>query len=662
MSHTLVLLAIIFVATSGVPGFFIRRTSMAGQWLTTLLAAFGAGLGLGGVGCFWAAGASPPTAIPWVLPGTEKEAATVALDGLSAIFLVPIFVISLLGNVFGLGYWRQPEHPLNGQKLRLFYGTLTAGMALLVIARNSILFLYGWEIMAISAFFLVTTEDEKEEVREAGWIYLVATHAATLCLFALFGLLHAASGSFALTPLKEGTLTPGMATAVLVLALAGFGLKAGIMPLHVWLPSSHAIAPSHVSAILSGVLIKMGIYGLVRITSLVPHPPLAWGGLVLALGAVSGVLGVAFAIGQHDLKRLLAYHSVENIGIIVMGLGLALVGRSLGRADWVILGLGGSLLHVWNHAAFKGLLFLSAGSVIHAAETREIDRLGGLARKMPWTAICFLVGAVAICGLPPLNGFVSELLIYLGLFSTLTDARQPSFAGGALAAPALALIGALAVACFVKVFGAVFLGTSRSEHADRAHESPFSMIGPMGVLVICCFLIGFAPSLFTPVLAQGVSAWASDLEDVGQRLAVLAPLDWITVTAVVLISGLLLVAGALWQRLRQTGFKSGPTWGCGYVAPTPRMQYTSSSFAEMLVGLFGWALRPDVHEPANLAIFPGKSDFHSDVPDTILDRGVLPGFRFGASLFARFRVLQQGNIQAYLLYIFIALVALLLWR
>ncbi len=233
---------------------------------------------------------------------------------------------------------------------------------------------------------------------------------------------------------------------------------------------------------MSGVIIKMGIYGLVRVTSLLPHPPLEWGGVVLGLGVVSGVLGVAFAIGQHDLKRLLAYHSIENIGIIVMGLGLALIGRSLGRADLGRPRPGRRLLHVWNHALFKALLFFSAGSVIHAAHTREIDHLGGLAKAMPWTALCFLVGAVAICGLPPLNGFVSEFLIYLGLFGTARHQHGPTFAGAAFAAPALALIGALAVACFVKVYGAVFLGTARSEHAEHAHESPLSMLGPMGVL------------------------------------------------------------------------------------------------------------------------------------------------------------------------------------
>jgi hydrogenase-4 component B len=659
MSEALVLWGIVIAGSSGIPGLLVGRTSMIGQWATTLLAVFGAGLGLGGVGWFWATGDSQPIVRPWLIPGAEFS---VALDGLSAIFLLPIFLISLLGNVYGLAYWKQTEHPQNGRKLRVFYGTLTAGMALLVIAHNGILFLFGWEIMAISAFFLVSTEDHEKEVREAGWLYLVATHAATLCLFALFALLRTANGSFALVPLNPDRLTPGLATAIFILALIGFGLKAGIMPLHIWLPSAHAAAPSHVSAIMSGVLIKMGIYGLVRVTSLLPNPPLEWGGVVLGLGVVSGVLGVAFAIGQHDLKRLLAYHSIENIGIIVMGLGLALMGRSLGREDWVILGLGGSLLHVWNHAIFKSLLFLSAGSVIHTTHTREIDLLGGLAKGMRWTALCFLVGAVAICGLPPLNGFVSEFLVYLGLFGTLGDGRGPSFAAPAFAAPALALIGALALACFVKVYGAVFLGTARSDHARHAHESPPAMLGPMGVLVACCFLIGLAPLLIAPIIGQGVSAWAPGLKDAGPRLVALAPLGWITAMGLGLIAALLAGGTGLWLQLRHGVVAKAATWGCGYVAPTPRMQYTSSSFAQMLVGLFGWALRPRTHKPRNLPLFPQKTAFHSETPDTVLDEAVLPAFRFGAWLFSWFRVFQQGSIQTYLLYIFVALIALLLWR
>jgi hydrogenase-4 component B len=660
VSERLILLGIVAAGASGVPSLLAGRHSTSGQWLSTALAVLGSGVGLAGVGAFWFAGDSEPVVLPWLL--FLDVPFSVGVDGLSAFFLVPVFLVSLLGNVYGLGYWRQTEHPDNGRKLRLFYGALTAGMALLVIARNSVVFLFGWEIMALSAFFLVTTEDDRQEVRETGWMYLIATHIATLILFGLFALLRRVSGSFAFAPLDEDALTPGTATTIFVLVLVGFGLKAGVMPLHVWLPSSHAIAPSHVSAIMSGVIIKMGIYGIARVSSLVPNPPLEWGGTLLGLGAVTGVLGVAFAIGQHDVKRLLAYHSIENIGIIVMGLGLALIGRSLGRGDWVILGLAGSLLHVWNHALFKALLFLSAGSVIHATHTRDIDRLGGLAKAMPGTAFCFLVGAIAICGLPPLNGFVSEFLIYLGLFGTLGDEEGWSFAAAAFAAPALALIGALAVACFVKVYGAVFLGTGRSEHARHAHESPLAMIAPMGVLAAFCFTIGLAPVLVAPVLGKAVAAWEPGLGDAGARLTALAPLGWIAAMGLLLTAALLVVGVVLWLRLRYSAVEKGVTWGCGYVAPTPRMQYTSSSFAQMLVGFFGWALRPRTRRPTDLPLFPRKTAFHSEVPDPVLDDAVFPAFRFGGWLFSRFRVLQQGSIQTYLLYVFIALIVLLLWR
>jgi hydrogenase-4 component B len=659
MSLSLVLLGVVFAAASGVPGLFLARNSTVGQQISTALAIFGSGLGLVGVGWYWATGESAPIVLPWQVPGAEFS---VAIDGLSALFLMPIFLISMLGGTYGLSYWRQTEHPQNGPKLRLFYGLLTAGMGLLVLARNSVLFLVAWEVMALSGFFLVTTEDGKEEVRAIGWIYLVATHIATLCLFAMFALLRTASDSFTLAPLEAGILMPNTATMVFALALVGFGIKAGIMPLHVWLPGAHAIAPSHVSAIFSGVIIKMGIYGLVRMTSLLPNPPVEWGAVVLAFGAVSGVLGVAFAIGQHDLKRLLAYHSIENIGIIVMGLGLALMGRSLGRTDWVILGLSGALLHVWNHALFKALLFFSAGSVIHSVHTREIDHLGGLAKRMPRTALCFLIGAVAICGLPPLNGFVSELLIYLGLFHTLGDRGGWSLAGASFAAPTLALIGALAVACFVKVYGAVFLGAARSQHAAEGHESPRTMVGPMFVLAGCCFFIGLAPALIAPILDNAARAWDSSLVDAPLSLTALAPLGWVTGMSLLLVAILLVSAALLWSRLRHSIVERTATWGCGYVAPTSRMQYTSSSFAQMLVGLFGWALRPRIRRPENLPMFPRKSDFHSEAPDVVLDEAVLPAFRFGEWLFSLARVLQRGSVQLYLLYIFIALIALLLWR
>jgi hydrogenase-4 component B len=659
MSEWLVLCGIGTAASSGVPGLLLKRRSPVGQWVASALVALATGLGLAGVGVLWVSEQSQPIVRAWRIPGAEFS---VAVDGLSAIFLVPIFLISLLGSIYGLGYWKQADHPENGHKLSLFYGTLTAGMALLVVAQNTILFLFGWEIMALSAFFLVTTEDQQQEAREAGWIYLVATHTATLTLFALFGLLRAVSGSFSLVPLRGEHLTPGISTVIFVLALVGFGLKAGVMPLHVWLPGSHAIAPSHVSAIMSGVIIKMGIYGLARIVSLIPHPPVAWGSVVLVLGVISGVLGVAFAIGQHDLKRLLAYHSIENIGIIYLGLGLALIGRSLNRPDWMVLGLCGALLHVWNHALFKALLFLSAGSVIHATHSRDIDHLGGLAKTMPRTALCFLVGAVAICGLPPLNGFVSEFLTYLGLFGTLGSTAGASFAGAAFAVPALALIGGLAAACFIKVVGAVFLGTPRSEHARLVHESPWSMIAPMGVLVACCFLIGLAPIVIAPVLRGAVAVWAPELHDGGPALATLAPLTWISVTGLLLLTALLLGGIVLWARLRRGDVENRVTWGCGYVAPTQRMQYTSSSFAQLLVALLGRVLRPRIRKPKDLPLFPSPVGFCSEVPDPVLDEVLLPAFRHSARLLAWFRVFQQGSIQTYLFYIFLTLLALLLWR
>jgi hydrogenase-4 component B len=658
MSERLVLAAILITAASGVGGLLFRRRSDTGQTLSVLLAVAGCLVGLAGVGLFWSTGESELIRYPWPIPQGEFR---VQVDGLSALFLVPVFLVPLLGSIYGLSYWRQSEHPTNGRGLRLFYGLLTAGMALVVIARNGLLFLAGWELMALSGFFLVTTEDHDEEVRTAGWIYLVATHCSTLCLFALFALLGEFSGSYTLQPIAGGRLTSGLSWAVFLLALAGFGLKAGLMPLHVWLPGSHASAPSHVSAVMSGVILKMGIYGLLRVTALMPAPPVEWGMIVLALGAVSGILGVAYALGQHDLKRLLAYHSIENIGIITMGLGLALVGRSLDRPAWVVLGLAGCLLHVWNHALFKSLLFLGAGSVIHAMHTREMDQLGGLAKPMPWTACCFLAGSVAICGLPPLNGFVSELLIYLGLFETLTGAGRQTL-GLILAVPALALIGALAVACFVKVFGVVFLGVGRSEHTESAHESSPSMIAPMLVLTGCCLLIGLAPGVVAGALGQAISAWSPNLPDAEERLRALAPFPSISRAGLFLLGGLCLT-WALSRRLASAAPPAkGPTWGCGYVAPSSRMQYSASSFAQMLVDLFGWALRPRRQRPGKLTLFPGASHFHSETPDAVLDRAVLPAFHLGAALAACLRVFQRGEIRLYLLYIVLTLVALLMWR
>lgn len=656
VTPALLLGAIIAVGVSGIPGLFGSRRSPAGQWVTTALAVAGSGCGL--VGAFGAMGDSLVEVVRQPCPVPQADF-VLGADALSAFFLAPIFLISLLGSIYGLDYWKQSEHPESGAKLRFFYGLLTASLAVLVLARNSVTFLMGWEIMAVSAFFLVSTEDRDPEVRDAGWLYLAASHSATLCLFTLFALLYGLTGSYDLQPLAQGTASPTMLTILFVLALAGFGLKAGVMPFHFWLPSAHAMAPSHVSALMSGVLIKTGIYGLVRITSLMPDPPVWYGVLLLALGAVSAVLGVAFALGQHDLKRLLAYHSIENIGIIVIGLGLAVLGRSRGQPTWIVLGLTGALLHVWNHALFKSLLFYSAGSVIHSRHTREIDHLGGLAKSMPWTAGCFLLGAAAICGLPPLNGFVSEFLIYTGLFQTLGLENSRGFPAAAFVVPALALMGALALACFVKVFGVTFLGVSRSPDAPPAQESRWTMIAPMVILGGCCLIIGLRPALVAPWLDQAVAVWAHEPSlAVGavERAAALEPLG---LMAILLLGCLVLGAGLLNWRIRAQPLSWTETWSCGYTGATPRMQYTASSFAQFLVTLFDWALRPTVERPRVESLFPANARFSSEVPEIVLDRIVLPVFGVLARVFFWFRLLQQGHTQIYLLYI-LAIVVLLM--
>ena len=665
-SEQLILIGAGLAAISGVPGLCLGRRSSPGQWLATLLMIAGCGCGLAGIVDFLLTGQSQELSIASPIAGLDLPLAgakfAVAVDHLSVVFLFPVFIIPLLGSIYGMSYWKQADHPDNGQKLRLFYGLLTASLAMLVVARTGIMFLAAWEAMALSAFFLVATEDQDDQTRNAGWLYLAASHFATLCLFALFGILASVSGTFELNPLQ--TVSPGIATAVFLLALLGFGMKAGIMPLHFWLPSAHAMAPSHVSALMSGVLIKMGVYGLVRVCSLLPVVPAWWGGLLLVLGVVSGILGMAFAISQHDLKRMLAYSSVENIGIIFIGLGLALLGRALNEPKWIVLGLGGALWHVWNHALFKSLLFFTAGSIIHATHTREIDRMGGLAKRMPWTTICFVSGAVAVCGLPPLNGFVSEFLLYLGLFRTLGLGGGGSWFAASFAVPALALIGSLALACFVNAYGTMFLGNPRSEPAGHAHEADLWILMPLGLLAAGCLAMGLAPSLVAPVLDAAMRGWQTGV------VAATPPFTLETFAALTIVTNraaalLLLVAASallLQWRLRAEGVAWSDTWGCGYAAPNTRMQYTSSSFSEMLVKWFRWALFPRVHSPKIHALFPGRTDFQRVVLDTVLNGIVLPGVRGIAWIFSWSRLIQQGNLHAYLLYVFAIVIFLLLWR
>jgi len=327
-----------------------------------------------------------------------------------------------------------------------------------------------------------------------------------------------------------------------------------------------------------------------------------------------------------------------------------------------VLGMAGALLHVWNHGLFKSLLFLSAGAVIHETHTREMDLLGGLGRSMPRTALCFAVGAVAICGLPPLNGFVSELMIYLGSFRAMGLGGEPGWGAAAFVAPALALIGGLAVACFVKAFGSVFLGQARSDRTLHAHEPGASMTGPMMVLGGCCLAIGLAPFAVVPLLESGVLVAAPELAGHLPALMTLVPLGWVSAAALTLCGLFLLVGALLIRRIRHGAVSSAGTWDCGYAAPTAAMQYTASSFAQMLVGLFAWVLRPQAHRPAEQPLFAGRTGFESHVPDLVLDGVLRPLYRFGAWVASFFRRFQAGNVQAYLFYIVAFLIILLLWR
>jgi hydrogenase-4 component B len=642
-------LSVLLTACSGVPGLVLRSGGgREGAWLMGL----GAAAGLAAAGL--ALAAPLPTGL--ILPATPLGGqGYLRLDPIGAFFLIPVLTLATCGTVFARGYWGDARE--GARRLRLLFGLCAGFLVLLVAAAHALTFLLAWEGMALTGFLLVMAEDRDPGTRRAGWVYLAATHTGTLCLFAAFGLVADGGRGFLFAPVARGLAAGPLGTLVFLLFLIGFGFKAGIMPLHFWLPPAHAAAPSHVSSLMSGVVIKMGILGLVRILALVPDPPRWWGVLLVVLGALSGLLGVAFALAQHDLKRLLAYHSIENIGIILLGLGLGTLGKGSGHPVLAALGFAGALLHVLNHSLFKGLLFLGAGSVVHATGTRDLERLGGLARRLPVTAAAFLAGSWAICGLPPMNGFISEWLIYLAAFRGLAQAHS---VWSVLALAALAMIGALAAACFAKVYGVVFLGSPRSPEAARAAEPPASMRGPMLALGGACLAIGALPILLAPALGRAAAAMVG--QPIPVSLAQMAHLGTLTALALPLLAGAALLL--LWSRRWAGGHKAAggpPTWDCGYAAESPRIQYTASSFADGLVGALRFVLWPREHRVRLRALFPPSRGYHSHVPDPVLDRFAAPGLGLAARGLGLLRVFQSGQLPLYLLYVLITLVALLLW-
>lgn len=669
--------AILCEALGAAVGTMLGRRNSAATWasfgsaiVASVLAGGAAVLGLAGNRV---AGAQSVELWPSLLPYVRF---TIRFDGLGAFFLLILSLLGVALSVYSLGYARGFYGRKNVGALGAFYNLLLLATTLVFLADNAFFFLIAWEIMALTAYCLVSFEHEQTEARKAGVLYFVMSHLGTGCLILGFLLLFQSSGDYGFAGFHHlgEKLTPGARSAVFLLFLAGFGVKAGIVPLHIWLPAAHPVAPSNVSALLSGVLIKAGIYGLTRVFfDFLGAPPMWWGVTILTIGTISAVLGVLYALMQHDLKTLLAYHSIENIGIILMGLGAALMFTHTGHPLLATLALIAGLYHTINHAVFKALLFLGAGAILHATHTRDMEQMGGLIKRMPKTAFCFLVGAVAISALPPLNGFVSEWLTYQSLlqgFATTDHLLRLMFPiSGAM----LALTGALAAACFVKAFGITFLAQPRSEQASSATEATPSMIAGQGILVVACIALGLLPmvmlKLLDPVTQQlsGQPLSGRLLLADGLVLGSMAPEGGSVSTLGIALMFLCLlpIPLVLWIVFaRKTKTRIGPTWDCGLKGLAPQMAYSATGFSKPIRMIFKALFRPrrEVQREYDYSPYFAKTiRFESHVDEVFELRLYRPLNRAVLRLSRRMRALQAGSIQAYLIYIFVTLLALLLF-
>ncbi len=639
--------ALLSTAAVGLLGGAVLGRSHPRLWLGATLVSCAALLGA-------ALAVSTGAAPTWDWCGTVAlggEKPQLRLDALSALFLALVAVVGGAAAAYSRGYWSDREYPRSAGRGRCWWSVLLAMLALVLVSANGLYFLFGWELFTVAAFFLILLESRGRKVRAAAWLYLAASHVGTLCLFAFFALLAERSGGWALGPQLRAVagLTP-----LFWLVLAGFGVKAGLFPLHVWLPSAHANAPSHVSAILSGVAVKMGVYGIVRFSGWL-EVPAATGWVVIALGAVGALCGIAFAFAQNDLKRLLAYCTVENIGVILVGVGAALLGAAHGDAPWGRLALIGALLHVWNHGLFKTLLFFGAGAVVHATGTREMSRLGGLWKTMPWTAALFALGALAVSSLPPFNGFISEWLVYLGLFDAGIE-HGPAAWAAMPAVIVLGMAGALALASFAKAGALVFCGAPRTKRTAHAHESGPWMLGPMLVVGGLCVAVGLAPAALWPLVARAAGewhpAWAVAAEHAPASLSTLGIFN--SVLALLALGAAVL----LWRRARGNGLERNLTWDCGYAAPTARMQYTGGSFAGIAAGWFFWLLQPERAIQRPRGALPAGARRVERVPETVLEKLIGPVGEGVLRVSTAVRRLQHGRLQYYIVYLVAGLAGL----
>jgi hydrogenase-4 component B len=599
-----------------------------------------------------------PVGLPWI-------GAHFRIDALGAFFLALVNLNGAVASLYAIGYGRHEPEP---QRVLPFYPAFLAGMNLVVVADDAFTFLWSWEVMSLASWALVMVRHREEGNAHAGYVYLVMATFSALTLLLAFGLLAGAGGGYAFASIRANIPTPLAAGLALALALVGAGSKAGLAPLHVWLPLAHPAAPSHVSALMSGAMTKVAVYAFVRIVfDLIGPPAWWWGAPVLAAGGVTAALGVLYALMQHDLKRLLAYHTVENIGIIFIGLGLALAFKAHGMASAATLALTAGLLHAFNHSVFKSLLFFGAGAVLTATGERDMERLGGLIHRMPQTAFLFLVGCAAISALPPLNGFVSEWLTFQAI---LLSPQLPSW-GLKLLAPAvgalLALSAALAAACFVKAFGVTFLGRPRSMMAERAKETDQFSLAAMSFLAVICLVAGVVPSLFIDALAPAAQSL------VGDRLPAQIGVAWLTIVPIaesrssyngmlvflfVIASGSL--AASLIHRFASRALRRAPAWDCGFPDSNPATQYTAASFSQPIRRVYGahvFLARERVEMPPPGDLRPAR--FEVELHDLAWERLYEPIALAVAYVADRLNPLQFRTIRQYLSFVFFALVFLL---
>jgi hydrogenase-4 component B len=583
---------------------------------------------------------------------------TLTIDGLSAFFILVTNFTALTGLIYSNGYlatYRNLKSPAQFSLHYFSYIWLHLSMLGVLMLRDGIPFLIAWELMAVSSFMLILFDAEKRATLKTAVNYLIQMHIGLVLLVIGFLICEVNTGSMSFDALKM-YFSHHPNTGLFLLFFAGFAIKAGFIPFHTWLPEAHPAAPSHVSGVMSGVMIKMGIYGIIRVLTNVQTDLVTIGIIILAISAISGILGVLMAIVQHDLKKLLAYHSIENIGIIGIGVGLGVIGLGIHNPILALLGFAGGLLHVLNHSLFKSLLFFSAGSVYQSCHTRNIEQLGGVIHKMPLTAGLFLTGSLAICGLPPLNGFISEILIYVGLFKGLSAGSVYQSIYMLLAIISLALIGGLAIYCFTKAFGVVFLGSPRSKLHIATSEVTKGMLFPQFCIAILMLLIGLFPLLFLKPLTAIISVQFQLTLD-SSWLSITDSLSMIGRMGCVLIGVTLLLFLIRNWVLKTRVVREGTTWGCGYTAGTARQQYTGTSYADAVAELAEPVLRTLKEDQPILEeeIFPGERKFATH-PIDIFRLGLNRLIDFLMLVLKKLARLQTGNIQHYILYAFIFMI------